>query len=131
MFITVIGLIAAGMFAYSNIYEEKDIVAKDAYDTFFDIRLKTDDMFDETDARTVKMCDLVAAYMITGEGDVLQYIESVMSTAVSPIHSYTFKFEYRGYVLTVGPGGDVITSRYASEMKISDGRTMKASLTVY
>ena len=130
MFITVITLIAAGMFAYSGIHDD-DTMAKNAYDAFFDTKLRTDDLFGDTDTQIFKMCDLVAAYMMTGEGDVPVYAEEVMRTLISPVHSYSMTIEYRGRTLTVGPGGDVLDSRYSSEMRVSDGNTMKASLSVY
>ena len=131
MFITIITLIAAGMFAYSSVPEDKETLAKTAYDAFFDTKLKANDMFEDTDTQNVRMCDLVAAYMVTGEGDVIAYAEDVMRASISPVHSYLLTVEYKGRTLTIGPGGDVLSSRYSSEMTVSDGNIMRASLSVY
>jgi len=130
MFITIIGLIAAGMFAYSHGAVE-DTVAKDAYDSFFDIKLRTNDVFDGTDTQPVGICDLVAAYMMTGNGDILGYAENALRSIISPVHGYSMTFEYNGRTLTIGDGGNVLTSRYSSEMTISDGKIMRASLSIY
>jgi len=131
MFITVIGLVAAGMFAYSFDTAERETVAKAAYDTFFDIRLRTDDMFGDTDSRPARICDLIAAYMMTGEGNIPGYIENIMYSVIPPVYGYLFVFEYNDRVLTIGEERDEISSRHSSSVTISDGSVMHASLSVY
>lgn len=131
IFITIIGLIAAGMFAYSNIISEKETAAKTAYDTFFSIELKTNDMFRDTDTQCVKMCDLIAAYMVTDKGDMKTYIESTLASIIPPIYGYMMILEYDGRTMTIGDAGNELSSHYSSSMKIIDGKTMSASLTLY
>lgn len=131
MFITVIGLIVAGMFAYSNMTDERETIAKDVHDTFFGIELRMDDMFEDTDGQSVRMCDLVAAYMASGKGDVLLYIKDILSSIIPPTYSYLYTFEYGGRTLTVGDKGNKLTSQYSSDVMISDGKMMRTSLSLY
>ena len=131
MFITVIGLIAAGMFAYSGASGDNETVAGTVYDTFFGIELRTSDMFCGTDTQSVRMCDLVAAYMVSGESKVLEYMKNTLDSIVPPVCKYEFTFEYNGRSLTIGEKGDRLTSRFSSEMMISDGNVMRASLSLY
>ena len=131
IFITIIGLIAAGMFAYSNIGNEKHAKAKEYHDAFFSIELRTNDMFDGTDTQCVRMCDLVAAHMASDEGTVREYAENVMNNIVPPIYGYSFIFEYDGRVMAIGGEGERLTSQYSSEIMIISGKPMRATLTLY
>lgn len=131
IFITIIGLIAAGMFAYGNAHEEKEPIAKTVHDTFFAVELRTNDVFDDTDTQCVRMCDLMAAYLVTGEGGVKEYAESVLRSIIPPIYEFTFVFEYGGHVLTIGTEGDTISSRYSADISIVSGKTMRTTLTLY
>jgi len=131
MFITVIGLIAAGMYAYSNANEDNETAARTVYDAFFSIELRTNDMFDGADTQCARMCDLVAAYMVSGENSILEYMKRVMDSLISPIHGYEFSFEHNGRSLTIGEKGERFTSKYSSEMMISDGNVMRATLSIY
>ena len=131
MFITVIGLIAAGMFASASLNVEKETAAKTAYDTFFDIKLRTNDMFEDADTQSVRMCDLIAAYMMTSEGNIPEYVEEALREIIPPVHGHFFVIKYNGKTMTFGAEGDVLASRYSSYMVISDGRTMTATLSLY
>ncbi|MDR2865942.1 MAG: hypothetical protein LBV13_00830 [Methanomassiliicoccaceae archaeon] len=131
MFITVIGLIAAGMFAYSHLPDDKQATARTMHDTFFSIELRTEDMFPGTDTQCVRMCDLIAAHMASGEGDVRGYIDQALGRIIPPIYGYVFSFEYAGRILTTGDGGGRLTSDYSSEITIIDGNTMRTRLSLY
>ncbi|MDR0791003.1 MAG: hypothetical protein LBE47_00510 [Methanomassiliicoccaceae archaeon] len=131
MFITIIGLIAAGMFAYSNAAVQKETVAKTMHDTFFSIELRTNDIFDDTDTQSVRMCDLVAAYMVTGEGGTREYIENVLGSIIPPIYGYMMIFEYKGHTMIIGGIGNKLSSQYSGEMTILDGNIMRATLSLY
>jgi len=131
IFITIIGLIGAGMFAYNGLQDQKEPVAKGVHDAFFGIELKTNDLFDETDTQHVRMCDLLAAYMVSGEGDVLEYAEAVLRSIVPPVYGYEFVFEYDGRTLIIGDGGYRLTSKYSTDMKIIGGKVMHTTLSLY
>jgi hypothetical protein len=131
MFITVIALVAAGMFAYSSLTHDETTEAKTLHDAFFSIELRTNDLFNETDTQSVRMCDLVAAHMMSGRGDVREYTEHVLASVIPPIYGYEFTFEYEGRVMTVGNGGYILTSQYSSEMVILGGKMMRTSLSLY
>jgi len=131
VFMVVIGLIAAGMFAYSSHVVEKEPLAKELYDSFFVIELQSGDLFDDPDTRTVRMCDLIAAYMVTGKGTVKEYVDDVLRSIIPPIYDYLFVFEYDGFVMITGDGGRVLSSRYQGEMTIISGNTMRATLSLY
>ena len=130
IFITIIGLIAAGMFAYSHL-EDRSGDAKEMYDVFFGIELKTNDTFPDTDTQIVRMCDLVAAYMVTGQGSMKEYTEDVLRTIIPPVHDFIFTFEYDGIVMTMGEGGNRLISSYSSDITILGGKVMRASLSIY
>ncbi|MDR0778880.1 MAG: hypothetical protein LBE48_05550 [Methanomassiliicoccaceae archaeon] len=131
IFITIIGLIAAGMFAYNSVNTEKQTTAKTAYDTFFSIELRTNDLFEDTDTQRVKMCDLAAAHMVTGKGDTKEYINEVLGSIIPPVYVYKMVFEYDGRTMIIGGEGNALSSHYSSEIKIIDGKTMRASLSLY
>jgi hypothetical protein len=119
------------MFAYSNISDDRDVIAKDLHDTFFSTELKVNDMFEDTDTQCVKMCDLVAAYIVSKEGSVLEYVKGILGAMIPPMYSYEFRFEYDGTVLTIGDGGGRPISSYSSKVAISDGKIMNTSLSLY
>ena len=131
MFITVIGLIAAGMFAYSSVTDDREAKAKAVHDTFFSIELKTGDLFDNTDTQKAMMCDLLAAYMVTGNGNVYEYAENVLRSVVPPVYGYTFTINYDGRVLILGDGGGRLTSQYSSDILTSGGKVMRTELSLY
>ncbi|MCL2608163.1 MAG: hypothetical protein FWD92_06400 [Methanomassiliicoccaceae archaeon] len=131
VFIVIIGLIAAGMFAYSSAAIEKEPLAKEMYDAFFAIELHSSDLFDDPDTRNVRICDLMAAYMTTGEGSVKEYAEDILRSIIPPVYGYLFVFEYGGSVMTIGNGGNVLSSSYHGEKRIINGNTMRASLSLY
>ena len=131
MFITIIGLIAAGMFAYSSVTDDKEAKAKEVHDAFFSIELKTEDLFDDTDTQKAMMCDLLAAYMVTGDGNVYEYAENVLRSVVPPVYGYTFIINYDDRVLTFGDGGGRLTSRYSSDILTSGGKVMHTELSLY
>ena len=131
IFITVIGLIAAGMFAYSNVQNDKEAKAKEIYESFFAIELKTNDLFDGADTQCVRMCDLIAAHMASGQGSVDEYIEGVLNSIIPPIYNYVFAFEYDGRSMVIGNEGQKLTSKYSSDMMTLSGKPLHAVLTLY
>ena len=131
MFITVITLITAGMFAYSSLSADKEPEAKALHDAFLSIELRTDDLFEGTGTQMVRMCDLLAADIMTGNGSARGYAEDVLACIIPPIYGYEFTFEYEGRTMTIGNGGNVITSRYSTETVILGGKVMRTSLSLY
>jgi hypothetical protein len=131
IFITIIGLIATGMFAYSNLSDGDGAQAKEYYDMFFAVELKMNDVFEGTDTKCVRMCDLIAAHISSDEGTVREYAERILGIIIPPVCDYVFVFEFNGRTMTVGERGGKITSQYSSEITIINGMTMHASLTVY
>jgi len=131
IFMTVIGLIAAGMFVLSGTDDGKRTKAKEYYDCFFAIELRTNDVFDVLDTQCVMMCDLVAAYMVTDEGLVKDYAERTLSEIIPPIYSYRLVIEYDNVTLIIGDGNGTPISQYSSNMEIISGKTMFASLSLY
>jgi hypothetical protein len=130
IFITIIGLIGAGMFAYSSMHE-KDALAKTMHDTFFGIELKTNDLFDDTDSQRNRMCDLIAAYLATGSGTAKEYAEGVLNEIIPPIYGYSFTFEYEGSSMSIGNGGNRMSSQYSADIAIVGGKVMHTVLTIY
>jgi len=131
IFITIIGLIAAGMFAYSSAGTESETDAKKLHDTFFGIELKMNDVFDDGDTRTVRISDLLAAHMVTGEGDVREYAENVLRSIIPPIYRFLMVFEYDGHTLTIGEKGGGLSSQYSADIMITGGKVMRTSLSLY
>jgi hypothetical protein len=130
IFITIIGLIAAGMFIHSAA-DEKWAKAKEYHDAFFAIELRTNDIFEDTDTQSVKICDLIAAYMVSDEGIAREYAENALNRMIPPIYNYRFVFEYDGIVMIIGTEGGKLTSQYSSETMIISGKAMRSSLTIY
>ncbi|MCL2712459.1 MAG: hypothetical protein FWD37_04210 [Methanomassiliicoccaceae archaeon] len=131
IFITIIGIIAAGMFIHSNFEDNNNTIAKDVHDTFFGIRLGTDDLFKDTDTQRAEMCDLMAACMMTSEKNALRFAEETLRSIVPPYCGYELTMEYKGKILTIGDGGQNLSSKYSSEIKIIDGNVMRTTLSLY
>ncbi|MDR0198292.1 MAG: hypothetical protein LBI08_00930 [Methanomassiliicoccaceae archaeon] len=131
IFITIIGLIAAGMFAYSHADGEKGTKAKEYYDAFFSIELRMNDVFEGTDTQCVMICDLIAAYIASDEGVVREYAEHVLSNIIPPVYGHRFVFIYDGHMMTIGNEGERLTSQYSSEIPIISGKMMYATLSLY
>ena len=131
IFITIIGLIAAGMFAYSSAGSESETDAKRVHDTFFAIELKMNDVFDDGDTRTVRISDLIAAHLVTGDGNVEEYAEDVLRSVIPPIYRFLMTFEYDGHTLTIGERGGTLSSHYSADIIIAGGKVMRASLSLY
>ena len=130
VFIAIIGLVAAGIFAYSVQYEN-NTDAKEIHDMFFSVELRTSDVYDDPDTQIVRMCDLVAVYILSGKEEIFDCMNHVLTSVVPPFTQYRFVFEYRGDTLMIGGAGDVITSQYSSSVAVSDGNVMKTTFTLY
>ena len=130
IFITIIGLIAAGMFAYSH-SADRDAMAKEYHDSFFAIELRTNDLFEGTDTQCAMMCDLIAAHIASDEGTVREYAEETMNNIIPPIYGYKFVFEYDGHTMSIGNGDGRVISQYSSDTVIISGKTMHSVLYVY
>jgi len=131
IFITIIGIIAAGMFVYSHSDDNRNAMAKEYHDSFFAIELRTNDLFEGTDTQCVRMCDLVAAHIASDEGTVREYAENVMRSIIPPIYGYKFVFEYDGRTMAIGDGDGRVISQYSSDTVIISGKTMHSVLYVY
>ncbi|MCL2142658.1 MAG: hypothetical protein FWH44_00120 [Methanomassiliicoccaceae archaeon] len=131
IFITVIGIVAGGMFVYLNASHESETKAKTYYDAFFAIELRTNDVFEGSDTQCIMMCDLIAAHMASDQGTVKAYAANVLEKMIPPMYCYLFVFEYDGRVMTIGKEGGKLDSRYSSEMTIISGKSMRATLSIY
>jgi hypothetical protein len=131
IFITIIGIIAAGMFILTNTEDSGNTSAKEVHDTFFGTRLTTEDLFEDTDTQCAEICDLVAAYMMTRKGDALKYANDTLRSIVPPYRSYLLVLEYKGRTLEIGDGGQRLSSKYSSEIMIIDGSIMRTTLSLY
>ena len=130
IFIFVIGLAASAAFAFGG----EEPAANDASsisDSIFSARLRTCDLIDTEDSGLVSMPDLVAFYIITGEGETADYIESILDSLLQRPHSYHLEVDYKGDVISIGDGiGDPISSS-VKEFTVTYGGTIKADLKLY
>ena len=130
VFMTIIGLLVAGIFAYSA-PAEKNTDAKEVHDMFFSVELRTSDLFDDPDTQIIRMCDLVAVCILTGDEDILDRIEKILHSLAPPFSGCIFVFEYGGHTLVIGETGEKLRSQYSSSVAVSDGNIMRTTLTIY
>jgi hypothetical protein len=131
VFITVIGLRAAGMFIHIGTDDGKGMKAKEYCNAFFSIELRMNDLFDEPDTQCVMMCDLMAAHISSDEGTVKEYAERVLDSIIPPIYSYRMVCVYDDNTLEIGDGDGNPISQYSSDIAIINGLTMYVSLSLY
>ena len=73
IFLSVMVLVSAGLFAYASFEDPETITSKDVADSFFSAELRASDLYPTEDDQTAPICDILAACINSesdkGEGD--------------------------------------------------------------
>ena len=122
VFLSVMVLVSAGLFAYSSFEEPDSVTSKDVTESFFAAELSDSDLYTTEDAHTVPVCDLLAACINTGNVEkAMLYTERVMRDLIPKHHSFFTEMEFNGRLMTVGESGGRISSCYETEYQTAGG----------
>jgi len=130
IFIVIMGLAVSAMFAFNS----NDSAANDASvisDSIFSAKLRTCDLVDMNESRIVGMPDMVAFYILTGEGKVAEYIESILDSLTQRPGSYCLDLTYHGSTVTIGSEKGDPVSGSVKEFTVTYGGTVRADLRLY
>jgi hypothetical protein len=130
IFIVIIGLAVSAMFALSN----NNLEANDASavsDAVFTAKVRMCDMMDTEESRLVSIADMTAYYILTGKGNVMDYIQSILDSLMQRPGSYLLNLSYRDTTVTIGTGHGDMVSGYIRDFTVTYGGTITADLEIY
>lgn len=131
IFLTLLSVVATGMFSYISSEEAEQPLARSVSDDFFAIRLKASDVFSTDDSQIFPVADLIAANMNSGNSDTAQvFIHDTISEMVPPMYGYVFTITYNGMTLMSSRDGFSETSSYVTSIEINGGRVLTAELVI-
>jgi hypothetical protein len=130
IFIVVLGLAVSAMFAFTGSEPAPDNASRIS-DNIFTSKLRSCDVINTEESGLVNVSDMVAFYFLTGEGNIMQYIKSIMDSLMQRPGSYRLEITYGKSSISIGSGtGDPISS-YHKEYNVTYGGIVKADLMIY
>jgi hypothetical protein len=122
VFLSVMVLVSAGLFAYASFEEPETITSKDVTESFFSAELRASDLYPTDDNHSVPICDILAACINSGNlTKAKEYTEKVMRDLIPRHNSFLVEMEFGGKILTVGGGGCQVSSYYEAEYATAGG----------
>jgi hypothetical protein len=129
LFIAVLGLAASAIFVHISDDPDEPLAGRIHRDIFA-TELRVSDVFDADDSRVVPIDIIIAAHLSSGEGDVEEYLRSLLRAMVPIPHGFELRCEFRGSVMTISEGGGTPSSGYSSERPAAGG-ILKTTLTIF
>ncbi|MCL1811601.1 MAG: hypothetical protein FWG41_05230 [Methanomassiliicoccaceae archaeon] len=130
IFIIVMGIAISALFAFTG---DKPMGndALSVSDNIFSAKLKVNDFIETDESGLIGMPDMAAFYILTGEGNALEYIQSILDSLTQRPGSYSLKMEYRGEAVTIGNGEGESVSGSVKEYAVTYGGTIRVDLRFY
>ncbi|MCL2032597.1 MAG: hypothetical protein FWG96_04960 [Methanomassiliicoccaceae archaeon] len=130
IFVVVMGLAVSAIFAFSGGEPAPDD-ASAVCDGIFTAKLRTNDILETEETGLVSVTDMAAFYILTGEGTIIRYIESVLGSLLRKPDSYRLDISYQGSTVSIGNGaGDAVSSSH-KEYVVTYGGSITADLRIY
>ena len=130
IFIVVMGLAVSAMFVFSGDHATAND-ASTVSDNIFSAKLRACDLVDTEDARLISVPDVIAFYFLTGEGNVIDYIESILDSLLKRPDSYRLELGYNDSTVTIGSGRGDPVSGSVKEFTVTYGGTIRVDLSFY
>ncbi|MDD3128650.1 MAG: hypothetical protein PHW16_05290 [Candidatus Methanomethylophilaceae archaeon] len=131
IFLSVMVLVSAGLFAYASFEDPETITSKDVADSFFSAELRASDLYPTEDDQTAPICDILAACINSGNlTKAKEYTEKVMRDLIPRHSSFLVEMEFNGKVLTAGAAGSGVSSYYETEYATAGG-PLKVVVCIY
>jgi len=130
IFIVVIGLAVGAMFALSS-DDPAPNSASSITENIFSSKLRACDLFDTEESGLVSIPDMVAVYILTGEGNVMEYIQEILDSVTQRTDSYRLDVTYQDQTVSIGSGKGDPVSGSVKEYTVTYGGTIKTNLRIY
>jgi hypothetical protein len=130
IFIVIMGIAVSALFAFGG-GEPAENDAASVSDKIFSSKLKMCDLIDTDETGLVGIPDMVAFHILTGEGDAVLYIESVLDSLTQRPGSYSLEIEYRGSTVMIGTAKGEAVSGSVREYTVTYGGVIRADLRFY
>ena len=130
IFIVIMGLAVSAIFAFGG-EEPAANNASSISDSIFSAKLRTCDFIDTDDSGLVPMPDIAAFYILTGEGEAGDYIQSILDSLMQRPHSYSLEIGYKGSIISIGDGAGDPVSGSVKEYTVTYGGTIRTDLRIY
>jgi len=130
IFIVIMGLAVSAMFAFGG-GEPAANDASSISNNIFSAKLRICDFVETDDSRLVSVPDVVAFYIMTGEGRAADYIESVLDSLMKRPDSYRLDVEYQGSTISIGSGKGDPVSGSVKDFTVTYGGAIRADLRIY
>ena len=130
IFIVIMGLAVTAVFALDNA-ENGAYDASSISEGIFTAKMRTNDLIDAEDSALVGIPDLVAVYILTGRGEVMDYIKDILDSVSNREGSYLMTIEYQGRTVSVGTGKGEPLSSSVKEFTVTYGGAIRTSLSMY
>ena len=131
VFLSVMILVSAGLFAYASFEEPETMTSKEVTESFFAAELRVSDLYPTTDAHTAPVSDLMAACINSGNvTKAKEYTEKVMRDLIPGYRSFFVEMEFGGMIMTAGEGGGRVSSYYETEYSTAGG-PLKVVVCIY
>ena len=126
-FIIILGIAVSAMFAYMP-QEYEGPSAERIHNDLMRTELQMSDVFDVNDTRIVSIDRLIAAHLSSGEGDIEDYIFTVLRSMVPVTHEFMFVCSFNGNTVVLGDC-ERTASSYECETEVAGG-VLYTSLTI-
>ena len=130
IFIVVMGMAVAAVFAFSG-GESATNDASTITDSLFSAKLRTCDLIDTDETVLVSIPDMIAFYVLTNEGDVMDYLADILDSLMQRPDSYLLMIDYGGRTVSVGSGKGGPISGSVKEFTVTYGGMITTDLRIY
>ena len=130
IFIVVIGLAVTAMFTLSSDGPAPNS-ASSITESIFSAKLKTCDLIETEESGLVSIPDLVAVYILTGEGNVMEYITDILDSITQRTNSYRLDITYQDLTVSIGKGKGDPVSGSVKEFTVTYGGSIRTDMRIY
>ncbi len=133
IFIFLISLVGTWLFAFVNVEETEEPMAKTVSDDFFSIEVETKEIMWLSDTKVLPIGTLIAASMNEGRtSKTSEFIHATIEDIIPEVHGYDFTLEYRGNTMHFQRQSDrQLGSEYSGSVAIDGAGDLNYTLKIY
>lgn len=130
IFIAIMTVVFSALYA-GSIHEVRDDRAADIAGNVLSSKIRACDIMNTEDSKMISMTDAMAAAVVTGNGNAISLIESILDASVGVPGSYSFAMTYNGRTVTIGDDTGTPGSGHRSETAVIFGGILITELKLY
>jgi hypothetical protein len=129
IFILIIGLLVAVVHQSRDDYVMNE--ASDVTNAVFSAKVRISDVTDKEDELILPLTDVIAASLVLGDDNVLDYLREILDGVTARPGAYLLEMKYKEYAAILGTGAGECMSGCEKDVDVAYGGELHISLRLY